>query len=256
MKRIMINTCRGVVISNINILIPFPKIRIFRRNNLIIPSRNYNNNNTHTRCLGTLIRSHTMSQINTAKGPNHAYESMIEGGSVKRDPKQVEVLKVLDSTFDKFLQHYIKSGSSVISSDVMEEMESKRKAVQSQSKSFFSSFVSSAKDVTQGAKDYYNSSKAKAPPGVYLYGSPGCGKSFLMDTFYDCFPNRMKKRRVHFNSFMLDVHKRIHAWRSKKGSGDPIEPLARELSSEALLLCFDEFQVTDVAGILSLSIFL
>ena len=33
----------------------------------------------------------------------------------------------------------------------------------------------------------------------------GCGKTMLMDLFYDEVPVE-KKQRVHFHSFMLDVH--------------------------------------------------
>ena len=44
--------------------------------------------------------------------------------------------------------------------------------------------------------------------GIYAYGSPGCGKTFLMDMFYDICP--LKKLKTHFNFFMLDVHQRLH----------------------------------------------
>jgi len=41
----------------------------------------------------------------------------------------------------------------------------------------------------------------------------GTGKTFLMDLFYACAPEASDlKRRVHFNTFMLDVHDRIHRW--------------------------------------------
>jgi len=48
---------------------------------------------------------------------------------------------------------------------------------------------------------------------------------------------------------MIDVHKRVHAANVDMGfkGGDPILPVARDLANEASVLCFDEFQVTDIA---------
>jgi len=72
----------------------------------------------------------------------------------------------------------------------------------------------------------------------------------LMDLFYNTLPPHIRrKRRVHFHAFMIDVHKRVHAVKAKLGArgGDPIEPVARDLANDAYVLCFDEFQVTDIA---------
>jgi len=49
--------------------------------------------------------------------------------------------------------------------------------------------------------------------GLYIYGSPGCGKTFIMDMFYkNC--NLKRKKRTHFNRFMLEVHVKLHKLKS------------------------------------------
>jgi cell division protein ZapE len=89
------------------------------------------------------------------------------------------------------------------------------------------------------------------PEGLYIWGGVGRGKSMLMDLFFDHAPVA-EKRRVHFHGFMQDVHERIFQWREKEKrgevkGGDPIPPVAKSLAREAALLCFDEFQVQDIA---------
>ncbi|KAK4474394.1 hypothetical protein MN116_000702 [Schistosoma mekongi] len=103
----------------------------------------------------------------------------------------------------------------------------------------------------------YNSSRILStfyrktvPKGIYLHGSVGCGKTMLMDIFYECC-SLSSKWRTHFHSFMFEVHGRLHdirlsAPRNNK-SFDPILPVAKSIIDEYKLLCFDEFQVTDIA---------
>jgi cell division protein ZapE len=85
--------------------------------------------------------------------------------------------------------------------------------------------------------------------GLYLWGGVGRGKTYLVDTFYDCLPFD-RKLRVHFHRFMQRVHVEL---RELEGETDPLELIADSFASEALVLCFDEFFVSDIADAMILS---
>lgn len=93
--------------------------------------------------------------------------------------------------------------------------------------------------------------------GLYIHGSVGRGKTMLMDMFFSLVPAK-RKRRMHFNDFMADVHHRINAHRERFKAGetrqkDPMPPVASDIYEEAWVLCFDEFSVTDIADAMILS---
>ncbi|MBN3311104.1 AFG1L ATPase, partial [Amia calva] len=148
-------------------------------------------------------------------GPLEQYDSLIRAGVLRADEQQRSVLLQLDC-FQKHLKGYSNTPPSFMS------------------KLF---------------------TTPKPPKGFYIYGDVGTGKTMVMDMFYSHVEVERKKR-VHFHGFMLEVHKRIHRLKQslpkrKPGlmakSYDPIAPVAGEISGEASLLCFDEFQVTDIA---------
>jgi cell division protein ZapE len=83
--------------------------------------------------------------------------------------------------------------------------------------------------------------------GLYLVGEVGRGKSMLMDMFFET-AEVPRRRRIHFHAFMQETHRRIFAWKQANPDGrDPIPPLADQIAEEAILLCFDEFQINDIA---------
>lgn len=82
-----------------------------------------------------------------------------------------------------------------------------------------------------------------------MYGDVGCGKTMLMDLFFDTLPPNIKhKTRIHFHNFMQDVHKRLHVVKMKYGNDfDALPMVAADIAELGSVLCFDEFQCTDVA---------
>ncbi len=91
------------------------------------------------------------------------------------------------------------------------------------------------------------SSEEYVPTGLYLVGEVGRGKSMLMDLFFET-ADVPRKQRIHFHRFIQSAHARIHALKKAHPDvSDPIPPLADQIAGEAALLCFDEFQVNDIA---------
>jgi protein AFG1 len=98
--------------------------------------------------------------------------------------------------------------------------------------------------------DGLSSEKGPRPTGLYIHGSVGTGKSYLASLFTSTLPSHVSRRRAHFHEFMLDVHSRLHKTRSASSrydSTDPLLVIGRQIHKESRVLCFDEFQVTDIA---------
>lgn len=142
-----------------------------------------------------------------------AYETRIQAGKIEADPAQAEVAGLLDA--------------------LEQEIENR------------------------GGKGWF--SKPKDVKGLYLWGGVGRGKSMLMDLFFSTVDIE-HKRRVHFHDFMQETHAFINEWKKmspsqrrstgwtvKGGDDDPIPPAAKKIAASAELLCFDEFQVSDIA---------
>ena len=91
--------------------------------------------------------------------------------------------------------------------------------------------------------------KASAPQGVYMWGGVGRGKTWLMDQFFDSIPFR-RKTRMHFHHFMQYVHKELN---KLSGQRNPLDTVADQIYKDAVVICFDEFFVSNVTDAMILS---
>lgn len=86
-------------------------------------------------------------------------------------------------------------------------------------------------------------------PGIYLWGSVGRGKTYLMDMFYDSLTG-ISRQRVHYHRFMLDIHEQL---RVLPKSPNPLTIIGKSIARKTRVLCLDEFHVTDVADAMLLA---
>ena len=85
--------------------------------------------------------------------------------------------------------------------------------------------------------------------GLYIWGGVGRGKTH----FYGCFFESLdfdRKLRVHFHRFMQRIHAALTTY---SGATDPLEIVADDIAKEALVLCFDEFFVSDIGDAMILA---
>ena len=106
-------------------------------------------------------------------------------------------------------------------------------------------------DIINYFQELYNHIEHKKykTKGLYLWGSVGTGKTWMMDLFFDSLSTKQKKR-IHFHEFMKEIHDKLNLYQGQK---DPLVKIAKELAKKIQILCFDEFFVSDITDAMILS---
>lgn len=85
--------------------------------------------------------------------------------------------------------------------------------------------------------------------GLYIWGSVGRGKTWLVDLFFNQLSTE-QKLRIHFHRLMQRIHEQLATLR---GQRNPLEQVARNLTKNIRVLCIDEFIVTDIGDAMILA---
>ena len=86
-------------------------------------------------------------------------------------------------------------------------------------------------------------SKKNSKLGFYLQGDVGVGKTMILNFFYENL--RYKKKRLHFNEFMISFHDFV--FQNKKDKKENIiDKFVNKIKKKYELIYLDEFQVTNI----------
>jgi len=79
--------------------------------------------------------------------------------------------------------------------------------------------------------------------GIYFWGGVGRGKTLIMDLFFQSLPDTVARQRIHFHSFMNQVH---HGLSRNRNQSDPLRLVAQDIAERVQVLCLDEFVIIDI----------
>jgi len=107
--------------------------------------------------------------------------------------------------------------------------------------------------LTRVLTNYEAAMNLSSPRGLLLHGEVGTGKSMLVDLLAESLPNR-KKKRWHFNTFMLETIARLESLRKSRALAGETDSehsllwLAKDMVEKSPILFLDEFQLPDRAA--------
>lgn len=188
------------------------------------------------------------------------YRSLVQTRTIARDPSQHRLAIHLQKLYDRLKDYEpeVDYGRRLdqITRAVGPRKDSEDDAPQPKRASWRSLLAGKQeKDslaLTRKLTSHESAMQLNSPKGLMLHGEVGTGKSMLVDLFAECLPNR-KKRRWHFNTFMLETFAKLENLRRTQAAGRHEDDysmllLARDLIQTSPIIFLDEFQLPDRAA--------
>ena len=86
--------------------------------------------------------------------------------------------------------------------------------------------------------------KSKKKNGIYLYGTVGTGKTFLLNLFYQ---NSKVGKKIHFNNLMIEIHQVV---KTSSNKDKAIEEYIKKISKNYKMLFIDEMHIFNIVDAL------
>jgi protein AFG1 len=217
--------------------------------------------------ISCLYHCRSMQNVLTITQPLMLYRALVSTNRIRPDPAQLRLALHLQKLYERlkdyeptveYSQRLQRLGRLIGPPTRVEEV------VPPSSRGIWQSLLNEKEKrdsvaLTRVLNDHEEALKLDSPKGLMVHGEVGTGKSMLIDLFADSLPTR-KKRRWHFNTFMLKTFSKLEQLRiarrsqTRKPSLAAEEDdhsmlwLARDLIEKSPILFLDEFQLPDRAS--------
>jgi protein AFG1 len=226
-------------------------------------------------CTASINSSRSSTATPTWKGVTKAIQDEIDDGKLLYDPLQHHAARKLartQTTLESYDHESFRRQLKCVEDYQLERQKQIQQQQQEQQQQMHAKVETkqrnqSNEELCNNEEEPPPSISIQVPRGFYIHGPVGSGKSMMLNLFFEHSPAN-KKRRLHFHSFLQDIHKRIHVLNKElldehgrsfhvdtTKSRNPILRIAQQVSEEVTLLCIDEFQVTDIADAMILAQF-
>jgi predicted ATPase len=211
--------------------------------------------------------------------PSELYAASVCSGAISTDPAQLDVLPSLDRIYEALPGHV---HLVQLHETKVEELREQRMTLLESEKLRLSRIDAERGALSRAWHDRFgkapevalrfyeqelvrrepNPEPPMAPRGLYLHGAVGFGKTMLMDMLFSSVRTTgIYAARVHFQTFMIAVYEGLHVYdcmseqeRYLAGFDHPLDAVLNYMFSadrgvglQGGLVCFDEFQMPDVA---------
>ncbi len=149
--------------------------------------------------------------------PKIRYQQALESGQINTDNRQMQVVNQLDDLYQQLSSKTVsnRAGFSRLLPAIFRRTDSTPQQIK----------------------------------GIYIWGTVGRGKTFLMDIFYECL-NKEQKMRLHFHRFMQEIHHQLDTIKNEQA---PLNIVADSFSKRARVICLDELFVSDIGDAMILA---
>jgi len=194
----------------------------------------------HGRPDASTMMTEEMFAESSTRHPLESSYTKLPSPPFRRDDGQLEAIRILKPIYDKLMLPLKVSAPPV--------QKHQNPPAASGGGGFFSLFSGSKPKAQAAPKPKVVKPHLPAEAkGLYIYGTPGTGKTVVLDLFYRSLPADFPARRLHWHEFIGQGMRQLGSFKKESASDDLYEKLAASLVPHCRLLLLDELLITHIS---------